>query len=375
MEKENWNRVIRFFIVLIAAIASLLLIYFLSGFTYPFIIALIFAVAINPMAGFLENSLKLPRGMAVIATLFILIGLFAGFVTLLIGEVMAGAAYLAAVVPEHAAVLIRYLEEIFASRLIPLYERLAGMFKSMDSGQQDAIMNSISDTGNKITGNVTEFLQNFFLKLPGLISWIPGAATVIVFSFLATFFISKDWYKLRDRFLEVSPPHVKKSVAHIYTDLKKALAGFIHAQLTLISITLVIVLAGLLILQVDYAITVALIIGFLDLLPYLGTGAVFVPWMLYEILAGDTRMALGLAILYTVVVAQRQVMEPKLLSASIGIHPLATLVALFAGYKAAGFIGLILGPVTLVLLTTLHKANVFHDIWSYIKGSRTIPPK
>ena len=57
-------------------------------------------------------------------------------------------------------------------------------------------MNSINNTGNKITESATAFLQNFFLKLPSLVTWIPNAATVIVFSLLATFFISKDWDQL-----------------------------------------------------------------------------------------------------------------------------------------------------------------------------------
>ena len=69
--------------------------------------------------------------------------------------------------------------------------------------------------------------------------------------------------------------------------MKKALLGFIKAQLTLISITLIIVLIGLLILRVEYAITIALITGIVDLLPYLGTGAVFVPWIIYEAVTGN----------------------------------------------------------------------------------------
>ena len=61
-------------------------------------------------------------------------------------------------------------------------------------------------------------------------------------------------------------------------------------------------------------------------------------------------------------------MEPKVLSSSIGMDPLATLISLFVGFKLIGFLGLIIGPVTLVILTTFHKANVFHDVWTFIKG-------
>ncbi|MFP3440998.1 AI-2E family transporter, partial [Pantoea sp. SIMBA_133] len=60
---------------------------------------------------------------------------------------------------------------------------------------------------------------------------------------------------------------------------------------------------------------------------------------------------------------------PKVLSSNIGLDPLATLIALFVGFQLFGFIGLIIGPVLLVVLKTLYQANVFQDIWGYIKGA------
>ncbi|MCJ7839747.1 sporulation integral membrane protein YtvI [Lederbergia sp. NSJ-179] len=368
MKRENVFKCIRFFIVILTIIVSLIVLYFTAKLTYPFIIAIVIAMIISPAVRFLEKKCKFPRTLAVLTSLVLLISLFGGLVTLLIAEIVNGANYLSTVVPEHARTLIEYVQNLFASQIIPFYERLANMFHSLDSGQQGTIMDSISKTGSKITESATNFLQNFFLKLPVLVSWIPNAATVLVFSLLATFFISKDQEKLLKLVSQLFPHKLKYSGNKVFIDLKMALFGFIKAQFTLISITLVIVLVGLLILRVKYAITIALVAGIFDILPYLGTGTVFVPWIIYEIMTGNYALALGLGILYTVVVVQRQLMEPKILSSNIGMNPLATLVALFVGFKLIGFIGLIAGPVMLVLITTLHKANVFKDIWSYIKN-------
>lgn len=372
MDRESVNRLVRFLIVIAVVTLSLVVIYYVFQLTYPFIIAVVIAVAINPVVRFLEKRWKFPRILAVLSALLVVIGVFTGLITLLIAEIVAGASHFANVVPQHVGTMITYLERLFANQVIPFYNKVASMFKSLDSGQQETIMNSINETGNKISESATAFLQNFFLKLPALVSWIPSAATVIIFSLLATFFISKDWDRLTTSLSKVLPEKVRNSGLRVFIDLKKALAGFVRAQLTLISITLVIVLIGLLILRVNYAITIALITGLVDLLPYLGTGVVFIPWMIYEAVTGNFGLAIGLGILYTVVIVQRQVMEPKILSSNIGLNPLATLVALFVGFKLVGFLGLILGPVTLVLLTTLHRANVFRDIWAYIKG--TSPP-
>ncbi|RLQ98313.1 sporulation integral membrane protein YtvI [Falsibacillus albus] len=368
MNPEFIYRTLRFIFVIGIIVISLIGLYYISTVTYPFLIAIGIAFIINPLVNLFENKARIPRSAAVLISLVILIAFFAGLITLLIAEIVSGANYLGKVVPEHVDTLVKYIENLITSQIIPLYNEGASLFKNLNAGQQDTITQNIQTAGQKIASSAGAFLQNFFQKLPNIISWIPNAATVLVFSALATFFISKDWYRLSGLLARFLPVKARTSGQKVFIDLKKALFGFIRAQFTLISITSVIVLIGLLILRVDYAITIALVSGLVDLLPYLGTGAVFVPWIVYEAIAGDTGLAVGLSILYVIVIVQRQIMEPKVLSSSIGLDPLATLIALFVGFKLVGFLGLILGPVTLVIITTLHKANVFHDVWNFIKG-------
>lgn len=311
----------------------------------------------------------MPRALAVLVSLILIFAIFAGLITLLIAEIVSGADYLAKVVPTHLETLIDYIEHLFAAQIIPLYNQLTSMFDNLDSGQQNTIMENIENVGRTIGSTVGSFIQNFFEKIPNIVSWFPNAATVVIFSLLATFFISKDWNRLSASAVKFLPNKAKSSSKTVFSDLKKALFGFVKAQLTLISITTIIILIGLLILRVDYAITIALVTGLVDIIPYLGTGLIFVPWIIYEAVIGEMSLAIGLGILYVVVLVQRQVMEPKVLSSNIGLDPLATLVALFVGFKLIGFLGLIVGPVTLVLITTLHRANVFRDIWSFIMGA------
>lgn len=366
MNPEKLYRVLRFMIVVGAILLFLYALFLVSKITYPFIIALAIAFLINPLVNVLEKRLKFPRPVAVITSILLIIGIFIGIVSLLIAEIVSGANYLANVVPGHVETLVEYTENFIASQIIPFYEQASKLFKNLDAGQQETILSNIQNAGQKIATSAGEFLKNFFLKLPNLISWIPNAATVLIFSLLATFFISKDWDRLKDRFGKYMPQKARSSGKRVFVDLKKAFFGFIRAQITLISMTAVIVLVGLLILRVKYAITIALVTGLVDLLPYLGTGVVFVPWIIYEFISGELSLGIGLSVLYVIVLAQRQFMEPKVLSSSIGLDPLATLIALFVGFKAVGFLGLILGPVVLVIIKTLHQANVFKDLWNYI---------
>ncbi|WP_066063551.1 sporulation integral membrane protein YtvI [Neobacillus soli] len=368
MNPKYIYRTIRFLIVVGAVVLFLYLFYHLSQVTYPFLIGLIIAFLINPLVNIFEKKVKMPRVLAVLVALVIIFALFAGLLTLLIAELVSGAAYLANVVPAHLDTLIGYIEEYFTAQILPIYDQLTSVFKKLDTGQQNTIIGNIQNVGTKIGSTVGTFIKNLFGNIPNILSWFPNAATVLIFSLLATFFISKDWYRLSAMGGKLLPEKAKRSGRTVFIDLKKALFGFLKAQLTLISITTVIILIGLLILRVDYAITIALVTGIVDLLPYLGTGLVFVPWIVYTAIGGDMGLAIGLGVLYIIVLVQRQIMEPKILSSSIGLDPLATLIALFVGFKLIGFLGLIVGPVTLVIISTLYRAHVFHDLWGFIMG-------
>lgn len=361
-------RTIRFIIVIGAIVLGLLSFYFLSKVTYPFLIGLLIAFLINPLVDIFERKARMPRALAVFIALIIIFALFAGLITLLVAEIVSGANYLSTVVPEHLDTLIEYIEKYFTAQILPIYDQLSSVFKKLDSGQQDTIISNIKNVGTRIGTTVGNFIQNLFAIIPNIIAWLPNAATVLIFSLLATFFISKDWYRLSTLGGRLLPEKAKTSSRSVFIDLKKALFGFIKAQLTLISITTVIILIGLLILRVDYAITIALVTGIVDIIPYLGTGAVFVPWIIYVAIGGNMGLAIGLGVLYVVVLVQRQIMEPKILSSNIGLDPLATLIALFVGFKLIGLLGLIVGPVTLVIISTLYRANVFHDLWGFIMG-------
>lgn len=366
MNVHYFHSALRFLFVVSIILVGFFAIYYLSSLVYPFLIAIALAFLINPLVNFFTIKGKIPRGFAVILAIILLFCLFAGLLTLLVVEIVSGTTYLATVVPNHFEKLIVYLEIFFVSQIIPLYNQLTAIFNDLGTSQQESFIFYIQNMGEKVASSVGSFIQHFLENIPIIISWLPNAATVFIFSLLATFFISKDWYKFKTMIAAILPKKAKVSSKTVFEELKKALIGFIRAQTTLISITTMIVLIGLLILRVEYAITIALLIGLIDLLPYVGTGLIFVPWIIYLALSDSVPLAIGLGILYIIVLVFRQIIEPKVLSSSIGLDPLATLISLFIGFKLIGFLGLLIGPVVLVVLKTLHHAGVYQDIWNFI---------
>ncbi|WMT39544.1 AI-2E family transporter [Paenibacillus sp. D2_2] len=149
-----------------------------------------------------------------------------------------------------------------------------------------------------------------------------------------------------------------------------ALFGYLRAQFIMISITAFVVCIGLLILRVDSPVTYAILIGLVDLLPYLGVGTILIPWLVYAFMTGNFALGIGLSILYGVVLVSRQLIEPKVLATSVGLDPLPTMISLFVGLQLFGVLGLIIGPVSLVVINAVIKAGVFHELRDYIMNGK-----
>jgi sporulation integral membrane protein YtvI len=346
------------------------LIFFLTPLFYPFIIGLIIAYIINRFVDLLQHRLRWPRWLAVTTMLTLIILLVVGIATILVAQVVIEIGKLLEMLPIYIDQLSNYTKT-FISRSLEssLYDRFVNLYTSLEQSYQQKIQENIGKAMTKIAQTGTEITKTVLGGISGLLSSIPNLATVLVISVLSAFFISKDYHKIGNKIKNALPAELLLKGARVTGDLRQALFGFIKAQFTLISLTAVIVIIGLLILRVPYAVSIGLLTGLVDLMPYLGTGTVFVPWIAYEAFTGDFRLVIGLSILYAIVIVQRQIMEPKIVADNVGLDPLLTLIALFAGLKLFGFLGLIIGPVSLVVINALRNAGVFRDVWAFIKGT------
>ena len=128
------------------------------------------------------------------------------------------------------------------------------------------------------------------------------------------------------------------------------------------AIVFVILIAGFSMMGVRYAVLLGLLIAFLDFLPFFGTGTAMIPWALYKLLIGNYKMAIILIIIYVITQAVHQLLQPKLISDSVGINPLVTLVLLYVGYKISSVLGMILAvPIGMVLINMV-QAGAFDYI-------------
>ncbi|MCI1693521.1 sporulation integral membrane protein YtvI [Aneurinibacillus aneurinilyticus] len=363
-------QVLRFLLVIGVIYIAYKLTFFLTPLLYPFIIGFIIAYLIKRPVDLLEHRGRWPRWLAVTSVLTIVILVILGITTILVAQVIIEIGKLLEMLPIYIDQLSNYARNSISHSLqSSLYDHFMNLYSNLDASYKEKIQQNVGQAMTKIAQAGTNITKTFLGGISNLLSSIPNTATVLVISVLSAFFISKDYHKITHKTKSMLPGDLITRSTRVTGDLRKALVGFIKAQFTLISITAVIVIIGLFIIGVPYAVSIGLLTGLVDLLPYLGTGTVFVPWIAYAFFDGDIRLAVGLGILYAIVIVQRQVMEPKIVADNVGLDPLLTLIALFVGLKLFGFLGLILGPVLLVVINALQGAGVFRDIWLFIKGT------
>jgi sporulation integral membrane protein YtvI len=348
-----------------------LLLYKVTPLVYPFLFGWVIAYLLNPLVNVLQRRARFPRWLAVTFSMLLFFSAAVTCITLFVANIIVEIGTLS----EKLQIQINQWAETYNNFINSSeFQNLVSWvndFYAKNPQYQDSINKNLTSTAGTLAGFSKDFIGYIVNTLIKLLTSLPNIATLTIITLLATFFISKDWYKIITQYSGIFSETIRKVTKLIRTDLQKALFGYFRAQLILVSLTALVVIIGLLVLRVDYAITIGLLTGLADLMPYLGTGAVMVPWILYVFFAqGNIYLGIGLSILYGVILVARQIMEPKVLASSVGLDPLATLIALFIGLKLFGLVGLIIGPVTLVILSAFYRARIFHDIAHYVhKGS------
>ena len=143
----------------------------------------------------------------------------------------------------------------------------------------------------------------------------------------------------------MTPPSLQDKVYPLGRRLSRLGRQYLRAYLFLGFLTFLQAFIGLAVLKIPYAFLLALAIAIVDVLPLLGTGVILIPWALIALLTGNVPLAIGLGILYGITTAVRQILEPKLIGDGLGLHPLLSLVAMYAGLRLFGVWGMILAPL------------------------------
>ncbi|ENH96959.1 hypothetical protein J416_08247, partial [Gracilibacillus halophilus YIM-C55.5] len=276
--------------------------------------------------------------------------------------------YLTKWIPEHTHSFILGISEQFNQIILPIFEKVMEIINGLTSEQQLLLQEQLEEFSISIADQMASLLETTLRFTGNQLATLPGSLTMIVFSLLCTFFLCKDWDKFYRSMIHHSPTKLVEICSDMYQQIRVTLFRYFKAQLMLISISGLIIFIGFIILQIKHALTISFLLCLIDLLPILGTGLVFVPWIAYLFFSGQIPLAIGIAVIYLLVILQRQLLEPKMVSEAIGIHPILTILSIYVGFQLIGFTGLWVGPACLFLMKACMDASVFQHMIQFIKG-------
>jgi len=311
----------------------------------PFIIALLLAFLLEPLVVRLMRGIRISRTYASVLTLILTLAGLSLFVFLIVARLYTELSDLAVTLPEYG-----YLVDI-VTKQVDTVEKLVKV--------NPQIQNTLYSSTESLARTLQEWAKSGSVLLLAFLTALPGVFIVLVVSLVATLLMSSSYPNVKQFISKLFPNRWYDSAQAISEDLGVAIVGYLRAQTILVSVTAFSTIGGLLLMGNPYAVTLGVLAGLLDIVPIVGTGILFVPWIIGLLIMGSFTEGIKLLIMWLVTVTVRQFLEPKVLSNGIGIHPLATLVSMYVGLQLLGGIGIIVGPALVISYEAVRKAGTF----------------
>lgn len=330
-----------FYLLVIMAFGFVLLTRVLP-YVLPFVLSIVVAVIIEPAVLWLCRKTKVSRGVAVALVLCVTFGTLLTVLGIALSRLMTELFELAGSLPQYYREAVRLIEEV-------LY--MVGEFTQ-------TLPTPLKQLLDQQVGRLYIALERVLVSILDGLKGLPPVLGVLVVTLISTFFMSRDKDLLLGTLVKLAPDLAGSRVTKARREVLESTVGLLKAQMVLVTITAVFVTCVLWLMGIDYALVLGLAIGILDILPVVGPGVVFVPWVAYNLVFGDVVLGLMLLAVYGGISIVRQVLEAKIIGERIGIHPLVTLLALYLGLQLFGAKGILIGPLVAVLLKAVVNTGI-----------------
>ena len=328
--------------LLITASLSLLAI-LACQYLLPFVLALLVAAMVWPLVDWLAKF-KVNRvfsSVLCLSTFFLASGFL---ITVLIVQMSQELMGLASEIPN-------FLKEAYA-----LFNGLINQAEKAYLIVPDNLAPYVDQAVTHLASKGMIFAQNAATWLLTGISKMPGLFLILIFAVISSYVITLDKSLITQK-LSANLNHMtRRRIRVVLEEMTRAVGKYLKALVILVGITFVITLIGMSLIGVNYALVGSFIIAIADLLPVLGPGSVFIPWIIWLLIVGETSKGLMMLALYGFIFVFRQAVQPKILADTMELPALPLLIAIWIGFTQFGLAGLLFSPFVLVLYLAIDKA-------------------
>ncbi len=366
----------RNFIINAIYVAILLALFYLFfkyafGTVFPLICALVIAMFLQKPVNFICQKTPLKKGIVSAVSVLLVVFLMIGALALLviwIGSEFKGFIRYVTMKFEDIPALIETIKGYLANALAFLPEKAETTIMSFINEKIDTFLSSPKPSPSEVTSFDFSALSTPLAGIWNTAKRIPTTLVSIIVAIVACCFMTADFNSVKNLILGLFQPESRDKIVRAKRLLFPSLAKMVKAYAIIITITFSELSLGLFILQLlgiydsGYIFVIAVLTALIDIVPVLGTGTVLGPWALYNFIVGNYSLAVGLIVLYVCITVIRQVIEPKLVAAQLGIPAFLTIVSMFIGSQIFGVLGIFILPLTIVMLKLLNDEEIIHII-------------
>ncbi|WP_208560965.1 AI-2E family transporter [Marinilactibacillus kalidii] len=292
----------------------------------PIVFSTIFYYLLNPAVDWLEKK-KFSRNSA-IAFVFALI----------IVLIIIGVNFIVPIIQSQLESLIENWPSYWDSLMMQL-DGLLGTEMFTD------FMEQMGDTS--LIGSFSGQASRFFNLTVGGIGSVIGTLTRVGITIVTTpfivFYLLKDGKRLPDLLLKVVPTKARESVKDILGDVNKQVSYYVRGQLLVAASVGVMFWIGFSIVGLDFALTLGIFAGFMNLIPYLGSFIASIPAIIIAVVHSPLMLAKVLIVFAIEQLLEGRVISPQILGNSLKIHPINIIFLLLIAGRLFGVMGVILG--------------------------------
>lgn len=360
---ENARKYATILLNIIVPLAEILIVCLLGPkllkFFMPFVIGWVIAMIANPLVRFLESRVRIVRKHSSMMIVVVVLAAIIGLGYFLISRLFWQAFELAKDLPE--------LYDRASADFRDIFLRFDDIFRMLPANVQQAWQDFAGSVGQTLSFLVQKIASPTVEVAGSVAKGIPNALVNVVVTILSSYFFIAERDKIIEFWRRYLPQGGGKYYHYMKDDAKKLIGGYFLAQFKIMFVVAAILVAGFLILGIDYAFLLAILVSLLDFLPLFGTGTVLIPWAIVKVLSADYALAVGLALLYVLTQVVRQVIQPKIVGDTMGLPPLMTLIFLYLGFKLHGISGMILAVPLGILVLNLYKYGAFDSMIDSMK--------
>lgn len=349
------DRVMRYLIAVLAVVALLWILNYLSGVLFPFFAAFLLAYILDPLVSRLQSKVK-HRIVAVIIVLLALTVIVAGAGMLFVPRVIEEVRHLGELIPR------MFSDSTWVARISTFMPTdLWQTIRSMISWDKVAVaMRSLDfwQSVQSVAGKVLPGALGILSKTSNVLAWLSGAAVIVMY----LIFIMLDMPKLRRGVRNMLPKRFQERSSEFAQEMDYFMGSYFRAQ-SLVALSVGVLYAiGFSIIGLPMGVAFGLFSGALNMVPYLQLTTIPIALLLAVVYALDSGMpfwevALIVLAVYAIVqVIQDMFLVPKIVGSSMDLPPVGILLSLSIWGKLLGFLGLIVAiPFTCLCLVYLKK--------------------